>query len=304
MVTAGPGGAQAHPDPVGRPRDRPGRRPGAPAARSRWASRSATRWPSTSGRGPHDPLVRRGHRQDPRRDPRRRPRRPRARDARPARRRRRRGALELPRSRWPPGSSRRRWRSAAPWCSSPPSSRRSRPCYLAQLAAEAGLPDGVLNVVNGTGAASPGARSGCTRASTSSPSPARPRSAGTFLRYAADSNLKRVWLELGGKSANIVFPDAPDLDAGRHRRGLGDLLQRRPDVHRGFAPAGARVDRRRASPTSSSPRHRRGSRRPARLLDDDGPARRRRPPRLGGRPRRLAGWPRGARLRVGGSSAV
>jgi gamma-glutamyl-gamma-aminobutyraldehyde dehydrogenase len=29
----------------------------------------------------------------------------------------------------------------------------------------------------------------------------------------ADSNLKRVWLELGGKSPNIVFPDAYDLDA-------------------------------------------------------------------------------------------
>ena len=34
-----------------------------------------------------------------------------------------------------------------------------------------------------------------------------------FLRYAADSNLKRVYLELGGKSPNSIFPDAPDLDA-------------------------------------------------------------------------------------------
>jgi gamma-glutamyl-gamma-aminobutyraldehyde dehydrogenase len=33
-----------------------------------------------------------------------------------------------------------------------------------------------------------------------------------FLRYAADSNLKRVFLELGGKSPHIILPDAPDLD--------------------------------------------------------------------------------------------
>jgi 4-(gamma-glutamylamino)butanal dehydrogenase len=35
------------------------------------------------------------------------------------------------------------------------------------------------------------------------------------MRYSADSNLKRVYLELelGGKSPNIILPDAPDLDA-------------------------------------------------------------------------------------------
>jgi gamma-glutamyl-gamma-aminobutyraldehyde dehydrogenase len=33
-----------------------------------------------------------------------------------------------------------------------------------------------------------------------------------LLEYAARSNFKRVYLELGGKSPNIVFPDAPDLD--------------------------------------------------------------------------------------------
>jgi gamma-glutamyl-gamma-aminobutyraldehyde dehydrogenase len=31
------------------------------------------------------------------------------------------------------------------------------------------------------------------------------------MEYAAQSNLKRVWLELGGKSPNIILPDAPDL---------------------------------------------------------------------------------------------
>ena len=58
---------------------------------------------------------------------------------------------------------------------------------------------------------------------------------GRRILDAAKGNLKRVTLELGGKSANIIFPDA-DLDAaiagsvGRH------LLQRRPGV-RGRVPA-------------------------------------------------------------------
>jgi gamma-glutamyl-gamma-aminobutyraldehyde dehydrogenase len=33
-----------------------------------------------------------------------------------------------------------------------------------------------------------------------------------LMHYAADSNLKRVSLELGGKSPHIVFADYPDLD--------------------------------------------------------------------------------------------
>ncbi|MEU9331822.1 aldehyde dehydrogenase [Streptomyces sp. NPDC048290] len=82
---------------------------------------------------------------------------------------------------------------------------------LARLAREAGLPPGVLNVVNGTGPVAgralglhPGVD---VLAFTGSTAVGR-----HFLRYAADSNLKRVWLELGGKSPNIVLPDAPDLD--------------------------------------------------------------------------------------------
>ena len=43
----------------------------------------------------------------------------------------------------------------------------------------------------------------------SSPAPARPGR--RLLNYAAASNLKRCYLELGGKSPNIVFNDAPDL---------------------------------------------------------------------------------------------
>jgi 4-guanidinobutyraldehyde dehydrogenase/NAD-dependent aldehyde dehydrogenase len=33
------------------------------------------------------------------------------------------------------------------------------------------------------------------------------------MKDAADSNLKRVWMELGGKTPNIVFADCPDMDA-------------------------------------------------------------------------------------------
>jgi gamma-glutamyl-gamma-aminobutyraldehyde dehydrogenase len=70
----------------------------------------------------------------------------------------------------------------------------------------------VLNVVNGTGITTGralGLHHGVdVLAFTGSTEVGR-----HFLRYAADSNLKRVWLELGGKSPNIVFADAPDLDA-------------------------------------------------------------------------------------------
>ncbi|MFJ2769683.1 aldehyde dehydrogenase [Streptomyces sp. NPDC087300] len=81
---------------------------------------------------------------------------------------------------------------------------------LGRIADEAGLPPGVLNVVAGDG---PGAGRALglhpdvdVLAFTGSTAVGR-----HFLRYAADSNLKRVWLELGGKSPNIVLPDAPDL---------------------------------------------------------------------------------------------
>ncbi|MFI6374253.1 aldehyde dehydrogenase [Streptomyces sp. NPDC050546] len=82
---------------------------------------------------------------------------------------------------------------------------------LGRLATEAGLPPGVLNVLGGDGPTA-GRALGLhpdvdVLAFTGSTAVGR-----HFLRYAADSNLKRVWLELGGKSPNIVLPDAPDLD--------------------------------------------------------------------------------------------
>jgi 4-(gamma-glutamylamino)butanal dehydrogenase len=83
---------------------------------------------------------------------------------------------------------------------------------VARLAAEAGIPGGVLNVITGDGAAA-GRRLGehpDVDVLTFTGSTATGRQ---YLRYSADSNLKRVYLELGGKSPNIILPDAPDLDA-------------------------------------------------------------------------------------------
>ncbi|MDH6501210.1 aldehyde dehydrogenase [Streptomyces sp. SAI-149] len=82
---------------------------------------------------------------------------------------------------------------------------------LGRVATEAGLPPGVLNVVSGDGPVA-GRALGLhpdvdVLAFTGSTAVGR-----HFLRYSADSNLKRVWLELGGKSPNIVLPDAPDLE--------------------------------------------------------------------------------------------
>ncbi|MCC6008340.1 MAG: aldehyde dehydrogenase family protein [Rhodobacteraceae bacterium] len=83
---------------------------------------------------------------------------------------------------------------------------------LAELAAEAGLPDGVLNVVTG-----PGTTTGEALALSHEVDVLTFTGSGgvgrRLLEYSARSNLKRVYLELGGKSANIVFADAPDLDA-------------------------------------------------------------------------------------------
>jgi 4-(gamma-glutamylamino)butanal dehydrogenase len=78
---------------------------------------------------------------------------------------------------------------------------------IAQLATEAGLPDGVLNVVPGLGEVAGralGLHMGVDMvAFTGSTEVGR-----HFLRYAADSNLKDVVLECGGKSPQIVMGDA------------------------------------------------------------------------------------------------
>src|SRR5260221_1817523 len=80
---------------------------------------------------------------------------------------------------------------------------------LGELLLEAGLPEGVVNIITGFG---PGAGSSIAEhpdvdkvAFTGS------TEVGKIILKASAGNLKRVSLELGGKSPNIIFPDA-DLD--------------------------------------------------------------------------------------------
>ncbi|ANJ58482.1 aldehyde dehydrogenase [Pseudomonas silesiensis] len=83
---------------------------------------------------------------------------------------------------------------------------------LAQLAIEAGIPAGVFNVLPGFGHTAGKALAlhmdVDTLVFTGST-----RIAKQLMIYAGESNMKRVWLEAGGKSPNIVFADAPDLQA-------------------------------------------------------------------------------------------
>ena len=82
---------------------------------------------------------------------------------------------------------------------------------IAELALEAGLPPGVLNVVTGEGAVVGAAIAESMDVDvlvfTGSGATGR-----HLLEASARSNFKRVYLELGGKSPNVVFADAPNLD--------------------------------------------------------------------------------------------
>ena len=83
---------------------------------------------------------------------------------------------------------------------------------LAELAAEAGIPEGVFNVVPGLGETAGRALGlhGDVDAVTFTGSTEVGK---YFMTYSGQSNLKRVSLECGGKSPHIVLADAPDLDA-------------------------------------------------------------------------------------------
>jgi gamma-glutamyl-gamma-aminobutyraldehyde dehydrogenase len=82
---------------------------------------------------------------------------------------------------------------------------------VAELALEAGIPRGVLNVLpgDGPGAGEPlGLHPGVDMISFTGSTETGRR----FLRYSADSNLKKITLECGGKNPAVVMEDAEELD--------------------------------------------------------------------------------------------
>ena len=82
---------------------------------------------------------------------------------------------------------------------------------LAEYCQEAGVPDGVVNVVTGYGQTA-GEALGRHPDVDKVAFTGSIRTARALMRAAGESNLKRLSLELGGKSPNIIFPDA---DLGR-----------------------------------------------------------------------------------------
>jgi gamma-glutamyl-gamma-aminobutyraldehyde dehydrogenase len=91
---------------------------------------------------------------------------------------------------------------------------------MAELALEAGLPPGVLNVVTGAGAVV-GEAMGLSMDVDALVFTGSGATGRRLMDYSARSNLKRCYLELGGKSANLVFADAPNLDEAAKVAAMG-----------------------------------------------------------------------------------
>ncbi|HEV3404409.1 MAG TPA: aldehyde dehydrogenase [Gaiellaceae bacterium] len=91
---------------------------------------------------------------------------------------------------------------------------------IAELASEAGVPDGVFQVVPGFGETAGQALGRhmdvALIAFTGSTEVGK-----LFLRYSGESNMKRLALECGGKSPHIVLPDCGDLDAAAEAAAWG-----------------------------------------------------------------------------------
>ena len=82
---------------------------------------------------------------------------------------------------------------------------------VAELATEAGVPRGVLQVLPGTGPAV-GEKLGRHRDIDMVSFTGSTETGRLFLKYSSESNLKKVVLECGGKNPAVVFNDAENLD--------------------------------------------------------------------------------------------
>lgn len=83
---------------------------------------------------------------------------------------------------------------------------------IAEMAAEAGIPDGVFNVVPGYGEKA-GQALGLHMDVDAVTFTGSTEVGKYFLKYSGNSNMKRISLECGGKSPQVVLADTPDLDA-------------------------------------------------------------------------------------------
>lgn len=90
---------------------------------------------------------------------------------------------------------------------------------LAQLVVEAGFPSGVISILCGLGTVAGKALSEHMQIRKISFTGSAPTGR-AILRAAASTNLKKVTVELGGKSASIVFDDA-DMEIALFWTGLG-----------------------------------------------------------------------------------
>lgn len=91
---------------------------------------------------------------------------------------------------------------------------------IGELALEAGIPEGVFNVVPGLGPTAGKALAlhmdvDCLTFTGSG------EVGKLLLQYSGQSNMKKVWLECGGKTPNVVLSDAPDIEAVGQAAALG-----------------------------------------------------------------------------------
>jgi len=91
---------------------------------------------------------------------------------------------------------------------------------LAELAAEAGVPDGVFNVVPGFGVTA-GQALGLHMDVDCLTFTGSTAIGKIFMQYSGQSNLKQIWPETGGKSPNLIFADCEDLDTAADMAAFG-----------------------------------------------------------------------------------